>query len=97
MSGGSIPPQRDPCPAPARAVTSQLNSISASMVAMRTVKVLGCLRLRELKLMRDAMAPAMAARTGQRGGGAMAAWPRPSAAPLAAPRGAPAPAAHCSQ
>lgn len=41
-------------------VTSQLNSISASMVTIRTVKVLGCFLLSELKLMREAMAPAMA-------------------------------------
>ena len=40
-------------------ITSQLNSISASMVTIRTVNVLGCFLLRELKLMREAMAPAM--------------------------------------
>lgn len=45
-------------------VTSQLNSISASMVTIRTVNVLGCFLLSELKLIREAMAPAMARGSG---------------------------------
>lgn len=47
-----------------RPVTSQLNSISASMVTILTVNVLGCFLLSELKLMREAMAPAMAQGSG---------------------------------
>lgn len=45
------------------------------MVTMRTVKVLGCFRLSELKLMRDAMAPAMAWEALSAGGRAAGAAP----------------------
>lgn len=83
-------PRPVPPPPPPTAVTSQLNSISASMVAMRTVKVLGCFLFSELKLMRDAMAPAMAGGGGsarrQRHGGGEGPGPRRSGPRRAAPR-----------
>lgn len=91
-------PQGESRPAAAPALTSQLNSISASMVAMRTVKVLGCFLFSELKLMRDAMAPAMAGEAAQRGGSAMAAGrARAPAAPGRAELRPPPPPRHWSR